>query len=98
MIKEEYHLSVIQSEYDEICEYYQKLKVKAIFKMMDDCAGKYAEIPFRKIYLDYTKINSRVIYHELCHHLNPKMMDGKSFELEVSYLMHLTQLRKGKLL
>lgn len=76
-------LTEIQELYNNICSRYNALSVKAYFVSDKDLSykGLYVEVPFRKIYLNTNCFNDRTIYHEIFHHLNPKLNDGDEFEI-----------------
>lgn len=89
---EEFHdKDEIQEFYDYICKKYNKLRVRVYFVSTDeeslrltkrklDYAGLYIEIPFSKIFLNRHKVTTRVIHHEMFHHLNPNLNDGPRFQ------------------
>lgn len=81
----------VQEFYNRICKKYNSLSVKAYLVYSDeqsiklagrklDYDGLYIEIPFRKIFLNANSFDIRTVYHELFHHLNPKLNDGRKFE------------------
>lgn len=76
-------LEEIQQLYNNICSRYNALSVKVYFTSDKDLGykGLYLEMPFRKIYLNTNYFTDRTIYHEIFHHLNPKMHDGEEFEM-----------------
>jgi hypothetical protein len=84
------NLDEIQNLYNELCRKHKALSVKAYFVSGEDLdyKGLYIERPFRKIYLNKELFNTRTVYHEIFHHLNPSLHDGKEFELLLNHFIY----------
>jgi len=83
-------LDEIQKIYDDLCKKHKALSVKAYFVSGEnlDYKGLYVERPFRKIYLNKEIFNTRTVYHEIFHHLNPSLKDGVEFESLLNYFIY----------
>jgi hypothetical protein len=91
-------LNEIQELYDGLCKKHKTLSVKAYFVSGEDLdyKGLYIERPFRKIYLNQELFNTRTVYHEFFHHLNPSLHDGEEFEKLLNHFIY-DELRDKKL-
>lgn len=83
------NLIEIQNLYNELCKKHKTLSVKAYFVSGEDLdyKGLYIERPFRKIFLNEELFNTRTVYHEFFHHLNPSLHDGAEFELLLNHFI-----------
>ncbi len=76
-------LKEIQKLYDFLCEKYNIQSVKAYFKSEGNLQGN----TFRKIYLNKDMFNTRTVYHEIYHYINPSLKGG-DFESGLNYFIY----------